>query len=68
MLYLQNDFNLLKLSVNQIVVHVDSDPDQGVLSRKESWPSVSSECKTSEHMPKVDEVFQSMLPYSTLNQ
>ncbi len=62
---LQKDFNLLKLSVNQTVGHVDTDPDQGVLSRKQSWRPVSSERKTSEHMPKVDEVFQSMLPYTT---
>lgn len=62
---LRNDFNLLKLTVNQIVGHVDSDPDRGVLSRKQSWRPVSSEHKTSEHMPKVDEVFQGMLPYTT---
>ncbi len=62
---LQKDFNLLKLSVNQTVGHVDTDPDQGVLSRKQSWRPVSSERKSSEHMPKVDEVFQSMLPYTT---
>ncbi len=62
---LQKDFNLLKLSVNKTVGHVDTDPDQGVLSRKQSWRLVSSEHKTSEHMPKVDEVFQSMLPYTT---